>query len=347
MSALSPQTEADPGDAEFSSPAEAQAWLAAVPPAIGSLSPAELAAMLLRAERAYDRFPELLARFPRRALLRQVRAAAGALPDREAVPLLLLCAAAEPSDPAALTELFERAARADGGASLPALLRLFRPYAALGRAEIGPVAAALDPAPAAECGRLAAGEPAGADGAARRRHMLALAERLKARLKPPPPRSAAFPARRRGEIGFASFLAQWPDLLIEVPAAQLHADHAALGADGMLRAERHEAGVFCSGPVLNLPAGHYRVRVIGEAAAGAAYAVEALCRLGERAAPPVCAARHVRDGPIAGTLAELVFCSDIALRGFQVAVRVAPPPAALAVASLAITADRLRPDPED
>ncbi|MGH7053800.1 MAG: hypothetical protein ACREFA_08275 [Stellaceae bacterium] len=349
MSTLSPPVEAGLGETEPATPAAAQAWLAAVPRALGALSPAELAAMLLRVERIYDRFPELLARFPRRTLLRQVRAVAKTLPEDTALPLLLLCAAAEPSDPTARASLFARAARSRGGASLPALLRLFRPYAAPGRAELGPALAALDPAVLSQTGTGvgSAEEPAGGRDPGRRHEVLALAARLRARLRPaPPPQGAAPPARRRGTIGFASFLAQWPELSIAIPAAQLQADHAGLGADGMLRAVRPAAGPFCSCPVLTLPAGRYRVRITGEAAAGAAYSVEALCRLGGRAAAPLREERYVRDHPIAGILAELVFSSDIALRDFHVVVRVADPPAALAIASLAITGDRLRPDPE-
>jgi hypothetical protein len=389
------------GGGEFSSLAEAQAWLAAVPQAIGTLSQTQLAGTVLRIEGAYDQFPELLARFPRRALLRHVRAAA-ALSDSEAVPLLLLCAAAEPSDSASLAGLFERAARAHGSAALLSLVRLFRRHVDLGWEAIGPAVAALGadeagtaailailseilggagdpPEGAAELGRVLApllvaepeAEPSAAidpailahaaagarrhlaeapaeDGEAARRHdWLALAARLQARLRPPErPPGAARPAWPSGEIGFPSFLAQWPELAIEVPAGQLDARYAVLGADGVLRAARHEAGAFCSGPYLNLPAGRYRVRIAGEAAAGAEYSVQAACRLGERAAAPLCERRYAPDGPIVGPLAELDFTSDVALRDFQVVVSVASPSAALAIASLTITADRLRPDPE-
>jgi hypothetical protein len=398
MTVISRLAEARIGD-EFSSLAEAQEWLAAVPQAITSLSRAELAATIPRIERTYDQFPELLGPFSRRALLRQFRTVADALSDAEAVPLLLLCAAAEPSDPIALAFLFERAARAQGSASLLALVRLFQPYVALGWETIGPAMAALgaqgtdaaaileilsqilggteasfesaaalgrvlaplllaEPLAAIDPARLAqtatgarrhlAKAPAGDGGAVRGHDWLALAERLKARLQPPsPPPGTAPPAWPSGEIGFASFLAQWPELAIAVPAAALQAGHAALGADGVLRAARPETGPFCSGPCLNLPAGRYRVRIEGEAAAGAEYGVEATCRLSERAAAPLCARCYAPDGPIAGTLAELVFVSDTALRDFQVVVSVAGPSAAFAITSLAIIADHLRPDPQD
>jgi hypothetical protein len=393
------RAEAHPGGDDFPSLADVQAWLAALPEAIGSLSGTELAEAIPRVERAYERFPELAAQFPRRTLLRRLRAAAATLPDTAAVPLLLLCAAAEPADPACRTALFERAARAHGGALLLALVRLFRSYTAVGWEEIGPAVAALSaegagartileilseilddagnrPEDAAGLGRvlapLLASEPAaiepaalaraaagarrrlgeasaGAGEAPRRHALAALAERVKARLGPPawPREDKARPARPGGETAFPSFVAQWPELAIEVPAAQLHADHAVLGADGVLRAGRHGAGAFCCGPRLNLPAGRYRIRIVGEAGAGAEYSMEILCRLGERATVPLCEGRYVRDGPIAGTLAELAFASDIALRDFQVVVRVRSPAAAFALASLAITADRLRPDPED
>jgi hypothetical protein len=398
MTTILRHAEARTGGGEFSSLAEARAWLAELPQAIGSLSRTQLAGTVLRIEGAYDQFPELLALFPRRALLRHVRAAAP-LSDAEAVPLLLLCAAAEPSDSASLAGLFERAARAHGSAALLSLVRLFRRHVDLGWEEIGPAVAALSadesgaaaipailseilggagdrPEGAAELGRVLApllvAEPsakidpallthaaAGAhrhlaeapaeDGDAVRRHSsLALAERLKARLQPQErPPGAARPAWPSGEIGFPSFLAQWPQLTIEVPAGQLDTRYAALGADGVLRAERHEAGTFCAGPYLNLPAGRYRVRIAGEAAAGAEYSVQAACRLGERAAAPLCERRYAPNGPIVGTLAELAFTSDIALRDFQVVISVGSPSAALAIASLTITADRLRPDPED
>jgi hypothetical protein len=383
---------------EFASLAEAEAWLGGWQEAIGSVSRTELAEAILDAERAYEQFPELAVRFPRRALLRHFRTAAAALPDAEAVPLLLLCAAAEPSDAASLAGLFERAARAGGSAALLPVLRLFRPHADLGWEEIGPAVTALteggagaaailesigeviggaedSPATAAVLGRVLApllsAEPAaidpaalarGAAGARRRlaeaamdhceegwrRETLALAERLRARLRPPARPPGGTPvAWPPGEVGLPSFLAQWPDLAIEVPAGQLYTRYAVLGPDGALRAERHAGGAFCYGPHLNLPAGRYRVRIDGEAASGAEYVARITHSLGDRGPATVCEKRYVRQSRIVGVIAELAFASDIALRNFEVVVDVASPSAALAIASIAIKADRLHPDPED
>jgi hypothetical protein len=380
---------------EFPSLADAQAWLKALPQTIGSLSRAEFAEAILKSERAYEQFPELAIAFPRRALLRHLRAAAAALPEAEAIALLLLCAAAEPSDPASLAALFERAVRTDGGACMRLLLRLFRRYRKLGWEEIGPAAAALverqagaaaileilceiadgggDPPEDAELGRLLAPLLAGpsatvdpaallrtaaaarrrlaaaeADdtGAARRRQALALAERLRVRLRPP-----GRPTDRerfewpRGEIGFPAFVAQWPQLAIAIPACQLYTGYAVLGADGILRAERHAGAAFCYGPYLNLPAGRYRVRIDGEAGIGAEYIVEVVRSLAGRGPAPVCNRRYAQPDGSAGVIAELAFTSTIALRNFEVVVRVTSPSAAFAIAGLTITADRLQADP--
>jgi hypothetical protein len=384
---------------EFASLTEAESWLGGLQEAIGSLSRTELAEAILSVERTYEQFPELAVRFPRRAVLRHFRTAAAALPDAEAVPLLLLCAAAEPSDAISLAGLLERAARAGGSAALFPLLRLFQPYTDLGWEEIGPAVTALaeggagaaallesvgeilggtehSPATAAALGRVLAPllslEPTvinpaalarGAAGARRRlaeaavdccdeergRRTLALAERLRARLRPPARPPGGTPvAWPPGEPGLPSFLAQWPDLAIEVPARQLYTRYAVLDPDGALRAERHAGGAFCYGPYLNLPAGRYRVRIDGEAASGAEYVARITRSLGDRGPAPVCERRYVRQSRVVGVIAELAFASDIALRNFEVVVDVASPSiAAFAIASVAITADRLRPDPED
>lgn len=382
---------------KFSSLTEAQAWLTGVPQAIGSLSQAELTGAILGVESAYDQFPELLAHCPRRALFRSIRAAAAALPDAGATTLLLLCAAAEPSDAASLAGLFERAAHACGGALLLSLVRLFRRYRTLGWAEVGPALAvliadgagaatigeilseilggiAVSPEGAAELGRVLAplllAEPASAinpaalagAAAGARRHLTAaaggeermqrnplllLAGRLRARLQPAArPPGAVRPAWPSGETGFPWFLAQWPDVAIEVPASQLYTRYAELGADGVLRAERHAAGVFCHGPCLNLPAGRYRVRITGAAAAGAKYGVRVLHARDAHGPAPACEQHYVRDSRIVGTIADLAFASDIELRGFEIVVAVTSPSAAFAIAAVTIIADRLRPDPE-
>lgn len=396
--------------AEFTSRAEAQAWLAEAARAIGALPRAQFAATFLRIESAYEQFPELEAALPRRALFRQLRAGAAGLPDAEALALLLLCAAAEPSDGASLAALFERAALAGGSAGALAVARLFRPYVALGWRELAPAVAALSaggagdaipailsevlggagcpPRDAAELGRVlapiaggegfAAAAPAAlaraAAGARRaleaadlgpaplppvarqlgdaeeapRERWMALAGRLKERLRPPPRLEAKAPAAWPiGEVGFASFLGQWPDLAIKVPACQLYTRYADLDADGVLRAERHAGAAFCYGPYLNLPAGRYRVRLLGEAGAGADYRVEAFRRPEEGGPVPVCERLYVREAPIAGAIAEFTFESDLELRDFEVVMRVTSPSAAVAVVALAITGEGLRPDLED
>jgi hypothetical protein len=181
-----------------------------------------------------------------------------------------------------------------------------------------------------------------------RRQVLALAGRLKARLQPPPrPAGTARFDRLGGEIGFPAFVAQWPDLAIEVPARQLHTHYGALDSDGTLRAERHAARAFCYGPYLNLPAGRYRVGIVGEADAGAEYVAQVRhcpqpdrpALLGER--------RYVRSSRTIGVVAELAFASDRELRDFEVVVNVASSSVAFAIAAVTIAADRLRSDPED
>lgn len=393
---------------DFAGLAEAQAWLAALPQAVGALCGDKLAAAVRRLDRAYERFPELEAACPRPALLRRMRAAAAALPDAEAVAALLLCAAVEPADHAALAALFERAARARGGTALPALVRLFRPHVALGWRDLGPaitaliargagaaavldllsallggagcaaqeaaeLGAALAPllasaAPAATAPAVLARAAAGArrhfdeagrrgappsrtdreNAAARRERWLASAERLRARLRPPARQedepAAAWPT---GEVGFASFLAQWGALTITVPACQLSTRYAALDAEGVLRAGRHDGAPFCCGPYLTLPAGRYRVRLVGEAGAGADYRVEARGRPEGGGAAPLAKERYARAEPVAGVLAELAFDSAVELRDFEVVLRVASPSVAVALAALVVSGDRLQTDLED
>ncbi len=381
---------------EFRCLAEAEAWLGGLRQTIGSVPRAEFAETMMRIERAYDQFPELALAFPRRALFRHLQSIAAALPDAEAIPLLLLCAAAEPADRASLAGLFERMARANDGPSLRSAFALFRQYLDLGWEELGPAVAVLveqraestvilaiigeilkkaddPPETVAELGRVLApllvAEPgmaidptalgriaaaarrrlataeaeAGDDG--QRRNLLALAERLQTRLRPPA-RSCdetrmAWPS---GAIGFASFMAQWPDLAIEVPAHYLFTSYAALDAEGMLRAERHAAGAFCYGPYLNLPAGRYRVGIVGEADAGAEYVAQVMHRPKQDAPAPICARRYVRNSRIVGVIAELGFASDVELRDFEVVVNVASASVAFAIAAVTIEADRLRPD---
>jgi hypothetical protein len=391
------ERRAAPG--EFASLAEAEAWLDGLRQTIGSLPHTEFIETIMRVERVYDQFPELAAAFPRHVWLRRFRAVADTLPDAEALPLLLLCAAAEPSQSASRAGLFERAARAGGGATLLPLLRLFRRYRDLGWEEIGPAVtvlagsgaddavllesvgeilggaepppeaaaalgrilaprlfpeppAALDPAAlaraAAGARRRLAEAAAGDHDAPQRRKLLARAERLKARLQPPlQPSGAACLVRSSGALDFPSFLAQWPDLAIEVPACQLYTRYAVLDRDGVLRAERHAAGAFCYGPYLNLPAGRYCLRIDGEADSGAEYVVRATHTLADRGPVLIDERRYVRQRRITGAIAELAFASDIALRDFEVVVDVASPSAAFAIVSVIITADRLRPDPKD
>jgi hypothetical protein len=381
---------------EFRSLAEAEAWLGGLQQAIGSIPRTEFAQVITRLECAYDQFPELVDLFPRHALFRHFRAVAATLPDAQALPLLLLCAAADPSDRAALAGLFERAARSNGGTFLPPAVALFRRYVDLGWQELGPAVAALveqrsgaavilatlaeivqaerPPESVAELGRALASllaneapaiDPAalvqavnaarrhlaaaaaGAGDAAQRRKLLARVEHVKSRLRPPPPSSgAAHAAWPTGEIGFASFMAQWPDLAIEVPAGQLYTRYAALGPDGVLRAERHTGESFCYGPYLNLPAGRYCVRIIGEAAAGAEYSARITHSLADCGPAPVCERRYRQPSRVSGVIAELAFASDIELRGFEAVVNVTSPSAALAVAAITINADRLQPDPD-
>jgi hypothetical protein len=380
---------------EFVCPAEAEAWLGALQQTIGSIPRTEFAETIMRIERAYDAFPELAVAFPRRALFRHVRSVAAALPDAEAIPLLLLCAAAEPTDRASLAGLFERLARAKDGAPLLSAIALFRPYRDLGWEELGPAVAVLverraasavilaiigeiltraddPPETVAELGRVLASrlftEPGTAidpaalgriAAAARRRlaaaerqadgevqrQLLSLAERLRARLQPP---ARPFDEMRMtwpsGEIGFASFIAQWPDLAIGVPAHHLFTSYAVLDADGMLRAERHAAGAFCYGPYLDLPAGRYRVGIIGEADAGAEYVAQVVHRPHQGGPAPICARRYVRNSRTVGVIAELGFANDIELRDFEIVVNVASASVAFAISAVTIEADRLRPD---
>ncbi|HZU87769.1 MAG TPA: hypothetical protein VE993_00795 [Stellaceae bacterium] len=381
---------------EFVSLAEAQAWLAALRETIGSAARAELAEIFMLLERAYDQFPELAVTFPRGALFRYFRAVAAALPDIAALPLLLLCAAAEPSDSASLADLFERAARSDSGASLHSVLQLFRQYVDLGWKELGPAVVALierraeagvilgiaseilkrnerPPEGTAELSRAlapllfgdrttaiaAAGlvqtaaaarrrlaaAAAGDSDAVQRQRLLMLAERLRMWLRPPArPSGDARLGWPHGETGFPSFVAQWPDLAIEVPARQLCTSYAVLGADGVLRAERHTGEAFCHGPYLNLPAGRYRIRIIGEAGADAEYIVQIVKYWENGWSAIICTDKYVQSSTIFGIIADLVFSSDDEMHDLEVVVKVLNTEVEFSVGSIKICTDHLRRD---
>lgn len=381
---------------EFASPEAAEAWLAGVPQNLAQTPRSAVAGLVLGIEAAYDAFPEIELACPRRTILRHLRSAAAALPEAEALALLLLCAAADPSDRAALATLFESAARAEAGRALLPILGLFRGCPALGWDELAPAWAALVagaaedrvllaaaaamietdlpregldeigrvlapllcrgtperfPAPALLRGAaiarrhlaVAANE---ADDAGNDKEILAIAARLRTRLLPLlSTESAAAIAWPRGDLSFPSFLAQWPDLALEVPARRLYTRYAALGADGVLRASRHKGETFCYGPYLNLPAGQYRVEVIGAAGPGADYTV-AITRYVVDGPSPAVSRRFLLETATDGTIADLSFASAIEVSNFELVVTVASPAAEFAISAVRITAERLRDDPD-
>ena len=88
--------------AGFASREAAGAFVAAAEAAAASLAVGELPEFFDRLASAWDEFPELELETPRRAAFERLRAAAEALPDEQALPLLLLCAACDPGATAAL-----------------------------------------------------------------------------------------------------------------------------------------------------------------------------------------------------------------------------------------------------
>lgn len=380
--------------AAFASPEAAQAWLVRVPQELADWTPDRFPLLFCRIEEAYDRFPEIELARPRRAVLRSLRHAAAALPQGDALRLLLLCAAADPFDPAALATLFESAARHEGGGALPEIVRLFRGCPAAGWEELAPAWSALVESAAEDRVKVAAAieiieadlprealeeiwrvirpglshANAGTEDAAprlrglagARRHLaaaamelddrrpdpelLAIASRLRGRLAPPisgvPETPSAWPT---GDLSLPAFLAQWPDLALEIPARRLYTSYASLDRDGVLRASRHAGKNFCYGPYLNLPAGRYRVEVIGAAGPGADYTV-AVTRLVVEDPSPAALQRIQRNSAVTGSIAELSFDSAIELTQFEVNVTVASPEVEFSIAAIRITADRLRQD---
>jgi glycosyltransferase involved in cell wall biosynthesis len=157
-----------------------------------------------------------------------------------------------------------------------------------------------------------------------------------------PPRLPARDAAKSGHISFPRFLAQWRELAVDVPPACLRTDYAVLTSAGVLRADRHPGGIFCYGPHFNLPAGRYRVQAIGNAGDGAEYRVQMVRRPEGRPAEVVCERSYSRCAAVSGTLAELACECETELRNLEIVVKVISPEAEFCLASIRISADRLR-----
>ena len=115
--------EQAPAD-EFASPAVARAYIDTARERISAFAVHEVIDVLERLDRAYREFPELALDRPRGELLERLRSAARDMPDRTAIPLLMYCAASDPSCSSSVTSLLEKLARSNDLPSLASVLRL-------------------------------------------------------------------------------------------------------------------------------------------------------------------------------------------------------------------------------
>ena len=100
-----------------------RAYIDMIRESIVSLSGGELISALERLDTVYNEFPELELDRPRGAVLQSLRSAAESMPNRVAIPLLMYCAAANPSCSSSLASLVEKIVKSDYRPSLSAVLR--------------------------------------------------------------------------------------------------------------------------------------------------------------------------------------------------------------------------------
>jgi hypothetical protein len=101
-----------------------RAYIDTIRESIVSLSGGELISALERLETVYDEFPELELDRPRGTVLQSLRSAAESMPNRAAIPMLMYCAAANPSCSSSLASLVDKIIKSDYSSSLSAVLRL-------------------------------------------------------------------------------------------------------------------------------------------------------------------------------------------------------------------------------
>jgi hypothetical protein len=99
-----------------------RAYIDTIRESIVSLSGGELISALERLETVYDEFPELELDRPRGTVLQSLRSAAESMPNRAAIPVLMYCAAANPSCSSSLASLVEKIIKSDYCPSLSAVL---------------------------------------------------------------------------------------------------------------------------------------------------------------------------------------------------------------------------------
>jgi hypothetical protein len=97
----------------FGSLALARGYVDRVQQSVAPLVVGDLIDALERLDRAYDEFPELELEQPRSELLDSLQSAAGNLPDRAAIPLLMYCVAAGQPGSSALGSLVEKIVKSD------------------------------------------------------------------------------------------------------------------------------------------------------------------------------------------------------------------------------------------
>jgi len=109
---------------EFASLPLARAYIHTAREKISSFDGRELIDALVRLDRAYHQFPELMLDRSRGELLKGLRSAARDMPDLTAIPLLMYCMGLNPSCSSAATSLLERIVSSDSWSLLPPALRL-------------------------------------------------------------------------------------------------------------------------------------------------------------------------------------------------------------------------------
>jgi hypothetical protein len=170
--------------------------------------------------------------------------------------------------------------------------------------------------------------------------LLATGERLARRLavprrQPSPPlRQVAWPS---GDFILTDLLSQWPVFETVLPAGSLYPGYASLTRDGTLWAEHHLDDAFCHGPYLQLPAGRYRLQVVGETGPEIAFEVVASRYLGS-GPNTLCEQAWSSAAPLSGVIAELAFDSWEPMRGFEIIVYVTRPAVNFAISEIRVEA---------
>ena len=124
--------------------ARASEWLHAAPRRLAGLAGEQLLNEVARIDDAYDQFPELEIDFPRRTLVNELQSTAVCVAGQGALPLLMACAALDPSPSSALVAaLFEGMARAGQGEATGGVAAILARRRAVTSDEVAPAVAEL------------------------------------------------------------------------------------------------------------------------------------------------------------------------------------------------------------